>query len=391
MAKKTIISCTVLLLSLVSLFTDMASEMLYPIMPLYLKEIGFSIIAIGILEGFAEAVAGLSKGYFGTWSDNIGKRMPFVQWGYSVSAISKPMMAFFIYPWWIFFARTIDRIGKGLRTGARDAVLAEEATAETKGRVFGFHRAMDTAGAMIGPSIALLFLYFYPSQYRPLFLWAFIPGVAAIVVTIIIKEKKVTAKTTKKFPSFKSFYQYYTNAPALYKKLVSALLLFTLFNSSDVFLLLKMKSAGLSDIALIAIYIFYNAVYALLSYPFGALADKFGLKNIFIAGLILFAIVYAGMSMNTSLYFFIALFFVYGMYAAATEGISKAWISRIVNNINTASAIGTYTGFQSIASMLASAIAGILWYEFGPSFTFLSSAFVTLLVIIFIQFKIKDS
>ncbi len=391
MVKQRVISRTVLLLSLVSLFTDIASEMLYPIMPLYLKEIGFSIIAIGLLEGFAEAVAGLSKGYFGAWSDNIGKRMPFVQWGYSLSAISKPMMALFTYPWWVFFARSVDRTGKGLRTGARDAVLAEEATSETKGRVFGFHRAMDTTGAMIGPSLALLFLYFYPSQYRPLFLWAFIPGVAAIVTTILIKEKKSTKTVAKKYPSFKSFYQYFAGASPSYKKLVGALLVFTLFNSSDVFLLLKMKAAGLSDVALIGVYIFYNGVYALLSYPFGALADKFGLKKIFIAGLILFAIVYAGMGVNTSLYIFLLLFFVYGMYAAATEGVSKAWISKIANNENTATAIGTYTGFQSIATLLASTIAGLLWYNFGPAVTFLSSAFITLLVALYIKFKIKPS
>src|SRR6476660_3964611 len=147
MHKRQLISRTVLLLSLVSLFTDMASEMLYPVMPLYLGESGFSVIAIGVLEGLAEAVAGLSKGYFGTWSDNIGIRMPFVRWGYGLSAISKPMMAAFSYAWWVFFARTIDRTRKGLRTGARDAILSEEATPETKATVFGFHRSMDSAGA----------------------------------------------------------------------------------------------------------------------------------------------------------------------------------------------------------------------------------------------------
>ncbi len=138
------ITKTVWVLSLVSLFTDTASEMLYPIMPIYLKSIGFSIVLIGILEGVAEATAGLSKGYFGKLSDNSGKRIPFVQIGYAFSAISKPMMAIFIYPLWIFFARTIDRFGKGIRTGARDAILSDEATAETKGKVSGFHRSMVT-------------------------------------------------------------------------------------------------------------------------------------------------------------------------------------------------------------------------------------------------------
>ena len=152
------ITRTIWILSLISLFTDMASEMLYPIMPIYLKSIGFSIVLIGILEGVAEATAGLSKGYFGKLSDASGKRVPFVQVGYALSTISKPMMAMFIYPLWIFFARTIDRLGKGIRTGARDALLSDEAPAEVKAKVFGFHRSMDTLGAAIGPSLALLYL-----------------------------------------------------------------------------------------------------------------------------------------------------------------------------------------------------------------------------------------
>ena len=138
------ITKTVYVLSIVSLFTDTASEMLYPIMPIYLKTIGFSIVLIGVLEGFAEALAGLSKGYFGKLSDNSGKRVPFVQLGYALSTISKPMMAVFTFPLWIFFSRAIDRLGKGIRTGARDAILSDEATSETKGKIFGFHRSMDT-------------------------------------------------------------------------------------------------------------------------------------------------------------------------------------------------------------------------------------------------------
>ena len=163
------ITRTVWILSVVSLLTDTASEMLYPIMPIYLKTIGFSILLIGILEGVAEATAGLSKGYFGKLSDSSGKRVPFVQIGYAFSTISKPMMAIFTYPLWIFFARAIDRFGKGIRTGARDAILSDQATPQTKGKVFGFHRSMDTLGAVIGPSLALLYLFYYPHNYKTLF------------------------------------------------------------------------------------------------------------------------------------------------------------------------------------------------------------------------------
>src|SRR5947207_1654840 len=146
-----IITRTVWILSVVSLFADIASEMLYPVIPVYLKQIGFSILWIGLLEGVANFTSGASKGYFGKLSDEKGARLPFVKLGYFFSSISKPMMAMFTYPVWIFFARTIDRLGKGIRTSARDAVLSAEATRETKARVFGFHRAMDTVGAALGP------------------------------------------------------------------------------------------------------------------------------------------------------------------------------------------------------------------------------------------------
>jgi MFS family permease len=250
---------------------------------------------------------------------------------------------------------------------------------------------MDTLGAMLGPALALAFLYFYPQKYRSLFLWAFIPGVIAVVTTLLLKKEKSKPKPGKHYPSFKAFFQYFSTASSSYKQLVAALLLFTLFNSSDVFLLLKMKTAGLSDTALIGVYIFYNGGYALLAYPLGSIADKFGLKKVFLAGLFFFAIVYAGMSRSSSVPVFMILFFLYGLYAAATEGISKAWITQIIRNKNTATAIGTFTGFQSITTMLASALAGWLWYEFGPAVTFLSSAIVTLLVILYIQFKIPSA
>jgi MFS family permease len=183
------ISKTVWILSLISLFTDTASEMLYPIMPIYLKSIGFSVVLIGILEGIAEATAGLSKGYFGKQSDFSGKRLPFVQLGYTLSALSKPLMAFSIIPIWIFFCRTMDRFGKGIRTGARDAMLSNEATLENKGRIFGFHRSMDTMGAVLGPTLALVYLYFYPENYGTLFYIAFLPGVLAILASFYLKDK----------------------------------------------------------------------------------------------------------------------------------------------------------------------------------------------------------
>ena len=384
------ITKTIWTLSLVSLFTDTASEMLYPIMPIYLKSIGFSIMLIGVLEGVAEATAGLSKGYFGKLSDNSGKRVPFVQIGYSLSAISKPIMAFFIYPLWIFFARTIDRFGKGIRTGARDAILSDEATSETKGKIFGFHRSMDTLGAVLGPSLALLYLYFYPQDYKNLFFIAFIPGVLAVVSTFFLKEKTETVIHKKISTSLLSVFSYWKESPILYRKVALGLLIFTLFNSSDVFLILKAKQTGLSDTQVIGLYIFYNLIYAISSFPIGILADKLGLRKTFIFGLCIFVAVYLGMGLTTNLYAIYLLFFLYGIYAAATEGISKAWISNISNKKDTATAIGTYSGFQSIGTMLASSFAGLIWFNFGSNATFIITAIATFTVVLYFLVFVKQ-
>jgi len=378
-----IITRTILLLSLVSLFTDVASEMLYPVIPIYLKSVGFSVLLIGVLEGFAEAVSGISKGYFGKLSDNLGKRLPFVRLGYSLSAISKPMMALFTNSWWIFSARTLDRFGKGIRTGARDAMLSDQSSHEAKGKVFGFHRAMDTLGAVIGPSIALLYLYFFPSRYKTLFYIAFIPGAVSIFFTFLVKDKNLPVRAGKVKTRFFDFLKYWSNGPAAYRKLVIGLLLFALFNSSDMFLLLKMKASGLNDTAAIGVYIFYNLVYAAFSFPLGKLGDRIGLKRVFVIGLILFAVVYFGMAFNNNIYIFFALFLLYGIYAAGTDGISKAWISNITNKGDTATAIGTYTGFQSICTLVASSLAGLLWYQVGPVAVFATTGIITVIVVVY--------
>lgn len=377
------LSRTIWALSLISLFTDMASEMLYPVMPIYLKSIGFSIFLIGLLEGIAEATAGLSKGYFGKRSDSTGRRAPFMQLGYALSALSKPMMALFVYPLWIFFARTVDRLGKGIRTGARDAMLSDEATFATKGKVFGFHRSMDTLGAVIGPALALLYLYLYPGRYQTLFFIAFVPGLTAICLSLYLKDKKAAATSGSGSRSFFAFLRYWRTAPAIYRRVAAGLLVFTLFNSSDLFLLLKAQQAGLSDTATIGMYIFYNLVYALCSFPLGALADKAGLKSVFVGGLFLFAVVYLGMSLPGNLYFYGFLFLLYGVYAAATEGISKAWISNITDSRDTATAIGTYTAFQSICTMLASTVTGWIWYRFGAAAAFMITAGMSLAVALY--------
>jgi len=395
-----IITRTVLILSVVSLLADIASEMLYPVMPIYLKEIGFTVFWIGVLEGVVNFTAGISKGYFGKLSDEKGVRLPFVKLGYLLSAVSKPLMATFTYPLWIFFVRTVDRLGKGVRTAARDALLSQEATKETKARVFGFHRSMDTVGAAIGPVLALLFLFFYPGEYKTLFYIAFIPGILSILFIFLLKEKKQPVSTLGK-GNFFSYFNYWKVATPEFRKVVTGLLIFALFNSSDIFLLLITREtigndtitiAGTTlnaDTITIAAYIFYNLVYAASSYPMGALADRLGYKKIILLGFALFTLVYGGFAFNPSIAVIFILFSVYGIYAAATEGVIKAWISNLAHKENTATAIGFYTSCESVGTLLASIIAGALWTNFGSTSTFITTSVVSVIVCIYFLLKIR--
>ena len=365
------------LLSLVSLFTDLASEMLYPVMPLYLQSIGFSVFYIGLLEGVAEAVAGLSKGYFGQWSDRLGRRVPFVQAGYGLSALSKPLLAVLATPAWVLLARTIDRLGKGLRTGARDALLADETTPADRGKVFGFHRSMDTLGAVFGPLVALGWLAAHPGQFRPLFLWAFVPGVVAVFITLGLRERRAVPSGRAVVPFWASF-GYWRVAPPAYRRVVGGLLVFALFNSSDAFLLLLARQRGLSAPTVIGLYILYNVTYVVSAWPLGHLADRFGSRRMLAGGLVLFAVVYGGAALAQDLWVFGTLFALYGVYAAATEGVGKAWVSTLCAKADTGAALGTLGGLSSLAALVASTGAGLLWEWRGPGATFGLAAVVAL-------------
>jgi MFS family permease len=215
--------------------------------------------------------------------------------------------------------------------------------------------------------------------------------VLAISFTFLIKERNNSKSPIQlKSASLFSFVQYWKESPLLYKKLVTGLLVFTLINSSDVFLLLKVKEAGLDDTAVIGVYIFYNLVYAVAAYPLGRLSDAIGFKKTFLIGLSIFTVVYLGMGFSHSLTMFIILFFLYGIYAASTESIAKAWISNITEKKDTATAIGTYTGFQSIFTMIASTLAGWIWLMFGAKITFLFSGIVCILIILYILIIVSE-
>ncbi len=376
-----------MILSLVSLFTDIASEMLYPVTPIFLTAVlGSSMAVVGIIEGAAEVTAGLLKGYFGRLSDKLKKRSLFVVLGYSLSALSKPLPGIFPSLGAVITSRISDRVGKGARTAPRDALLATYAEGQT-GAVFGFHRAMDTLGAALGPVGALILLHFYPGDYALVFLVAFAPSVIAVSFTIFVKDNPASFKKVTK----RNYAEFWASAPHQYKLILFLITLFSLVNSSDVFLILK--SRDISNSATLAIwgYIFYNLVYASVSYPIGRYADKAGKKKVYITGLYIFGAVYMGFALFPDIYFIWLLFALYGIYAASTEGVVKAWVSDLIPDEQRGSAIGLLTMFTSLSIMLGSFVAGVLWDKFGSAIPFMLSAVVSIIVAtLFIVIKKKD-
>ncbi|MBP9120848.1 MAG: MFS transporter [Ignavibacterium sp.] len=380
---KSKISKQVFILGMVSLFTDIASEMLYPVTPIFLTTVlGSSMALVGVIEGIAEVTAGLLKGYFGNLSDKVGKRSIFVMIGYGISALSKPLPGIFQNIPVVLTSRVSDRIGKGIRTAPRDALLASYSDGNS-GAVFGFHRGMDTLGAAIGPVVALILLNFYPNNFQLVFLIAFIPSVIALSFTFLVKDKQVTSK----IKSRKNYLEFWKSAPEQYKKVLILISVFSLVNSSDVFLILKSQNITKSSSLAIFGYVFYNLIYAAASYPLGGLSDKLGKQKIFTFGLIIFSVVYFGFALVDDINFIWILFALYGIYAAATEGVSKAWISDLIPDEQRGSAIGLLTMLTSFSVMIGSFLTGILWDHFGSSVPFLISAIISLVISVLIFFK----
>lgn len=370
----------VIVLSLVSLFTDMASEMLYPITPIFLSSVlGASMAVVGLIEGFAEVTAGFLKGYFGILSDKLGKRSIFVVFGYGLSAVVKPLPGILPNTATVLISRVTDRIGKGIRTAPRDALLASYAENNT-GEVFGFHRGMDTIGAVIGPLIALVLLNLLKFDYQTIFIITFFPSIVAVIFTLFVKDKNGTVSVKPK--SLVS--DFWKNSPSQYKSLFILITIFSLVNSSDVFLILKSKNISGSDTIAISGYIFYNIIYAASSNPIGKLSDKLGKKRVFTIGLLVFSVVYLGFASFNSFGFIWILFALYGIYASATEGVLKAWVSDLVPDQNRGTAIGLITMSSSIAMMIGSILAGFLWDEFGSSVPFYLSSCVSFITAIFL-------
>lgn len=385
------ITKNILYLSLISFFTDVASEMLYPVIPLYLSAVGISVSGIGMIEGIAETLSALSKTYFGIMSDRLKKRKIFIIIGYGLSAISKPFMIVFSNYFWILFMRLSDRLGKGIRTAPRDALLSDESVESNKGKVFGFHRSIDTLGAAVGPAITLMLLSFYHWHYTELFILAIIPGILTIIISLFIKEKKQHHFSFRKI-KWQDLLAYWKISSYSYKIVTVLLIMFYIFNSSDMLLLLKAQThSSVQDSQVILLYIVYNISYALFAFPFGIIGDKIGLRNTIAIGLLFFGVTYIGISYFESWEALISLFILYGIYSAAIEGNIKALLSNLSEKEYTATAIGLFTTLQSFTFIIANSLAGYLWENFNSSLPFILSGCVSIFIsILLILIPIKQ-
>lgn len=351
---------------LVSLFMDISSEMIYPLVPLFLANVlGLEKAAIGLIEGVAEATASFLKIFSGWLSDRLGNRKYLMAAGYAISVLSRPLLA--TATGWprIMGARFIDRLGKGIRTAPRDAIIADSTSPERLGRAYGVHRAMDTVGAAIGPALAI-FLLQAGHDYRRIFWYSAIPGLLAVLlIFLFIKEQRPTSARQSDPPrlTLRHF-----GWPVRGFILISAL--FALGNSSDAFLLLRAQQTGIPATLVPAVYLAFNLVYSLTAVPAGLAADRFGLKRVILLGFLLFAGVYYGFAVARTPHGIWLLFLSYGLFMGLTEGVQKAFLATIIPPEFKATAFGVHAAFVGLATLPASLIAGWLWDRVSPAAPF---------------------
>ncbi|MCP4474753.1 MAG: MFS transporter [Gammaproteobacteria bacterium] len=368
------VSKNVWIMGVVSFFNDLSSEMIYPLIPIFLTTIlGAPVAIVGMIEGIAEATGSISKVIFGLISDQRQSRKPFVVSGYLLSTLAKILLGF-SYLWtFVLMARFTDRLGKGIRTASRDALLAESSAPENRGLSFGLHRALDTFGAVIGPLLAIIFMTQLHDGFQQIFYLATIPGaIGVILLALFVKEKQ---KQHRQKPVSLRELSHFTSP---FKTFTLINLLFALGNSSDVFLILRAKQLGFSTITTILVYVLFNISYAIFSTPAGYLSDQIGSKKVIIIGSFLFCIVYLCFSLIEKSYFLWLLFPIYGIYMAATEGVGKAYIANLVPQKKLASAYGVYQTITGIGILFASIIAGLLWSHIGVAAPFLFGSLTAL-------------
>jgi len=356
----------IILLGITSLLTDISSEMVYPILPVFLvTTLGASPAILGLIEGIAESLASLLKVFSGYWSDRIRKRKPFTIFGYVSSTVGK-LILYLASNWiYVLLARVIDRFGKGVRTAPRDALIADSSGEGKRGAAFGLHRAMDTLGAAIGVVAAYFLVTGFKGNLRNVFLFSLIPAFLGVFFLFFVREKRAETKTAARKLEFKW--------GALDKRLKLFLIftfIFTLGNSSNMFLLLRAKNIGGSVAQVILFYLAYNIVYAIVAYPASRLSDKIGRKKLLVAGYLFYGLVYLGFALNHSLNNFWVLFGMYGLYIGFTEGVEKALVADIAPSQLRATAIGLHATLVGIGLLPASLFAGLLWKFLGAAAPF---------------------
>jgi len=363
----------ILLLGVVSLFTDLSSQMIYPLIPEFLVSIGTKKSVIGIIEGIAESTASLFRTVFGRLSDKYKKRKLFILLGYGISAFSKPFL-FFANTWIaVLIIKFIERTGKAARTPSRDALISTSIDPSKKGRAFGFHRAMDRIGAIGGPLLALLILYFFDNNIRIVFLFSIIPAVIALFFIKFVKETPFIKKSTLGNKQKNSL----RNTPFIIF-LVSNII-FSLGNSSNAFLILKAREEGLVVALIPVIWIVYNIFCSISSPLFGTLSDRVGRKPIIIISFIYYSIIYFLFAFSTSLLAVWILFGAYGIYYGLSAGVFRAYIADLVDPNQRATAYGLFNTGIGLALFPASLIMGIMWDSYGSKWAFIISASFSLL------------
>ncbi|MEG0979590.1 MAG: MFS transporter [Oscillospiraceae bacterium] len=370
----------IVLLGLVSFFADIATEMVYPLIPLYLTAaFGATPALIGFIEGIAESLSSLLRVFSGYISDKYKKKKSLAFVGYSTGLIYK--IALITATSWVgvLSARVIDRIGKGIRTVPRDVLVSENAKKNQLGKAYGLHQSLDMAGAAVGILLAFFLLNAVSGagnlDFKWIFLISMIPTVIGLVLIVLVKEKKAEKSDKNPEPFWKGIKKLDSNL----KLYIFVAFLFTLGNSSNTFLLLRAKDVGFSDSSAIFLYFIYNITASIFGMPLGRLSDKLGRKKVLIAGYISFALVYAGFAFASSKPMLILSFVLYGIYAAAIKGVEKSFISEISPDELKGTMLGLHATVVGVALLPASVIAGVLWTKFGASAPFLFGAAMALI------------
>jgi MFS family permease len=368
---------TVWALGVVSLLTDLASDMVFPLLPAFLVGVlGASAVSLGLIEGVAEGTSALLKLVAGRVADRTGRLKGITLLGYAVSGLAKPLVALATAPWHVLAVRFGDRVGKGFRSAPRDALLAREAPPEARGRVFGLHRAMDTAGAMLGPLVAFGVLVLAPGDYRLLFALSAIPGALSVLVLVaFVRGRRAGERGGGAVGSEVGVARLpppLSPAPlgAPFWKLLAVVALFTLGNSSDAFALLRAQDVGMPVTALPLLWFGFNAVYTAVAYAGGGWSDRAGRRRVLVLGLVVYALAYGGFAAASAPWHALAAFALYGVYYGLTEGVLRAAVSDVVPAERRGTAYGVYYAVTGVLAFAASLGAGWLWDAFGPAVPF---------------------